>query len=105
MRHRGLLLAAALCALLGIVCVLLPLHIGMTGLCLLLLAAVLAALYVLRRKNAPRVWSGILIVLTALSMAAVFRWGWPSDRRNSPPPVSTSSSRASGVKYRRTVCS
>ena len=72
MRHRGLLLAAALCALLGIVCVLLPLHIGMTGLCLLLLAAVLAALYVLKRKNAPRVWSGILIVLTALSMAAVF---------------------------------
>ena len=72
MRHTGLLLAAALCALLGIVCVLLPLHIGMTGLCLLLLAAVLVALYMLKRKNAPRVWSRILIVLTALSVAAVF---------------------------------
>ena len=38
-------------ALLGAVCLALPLHIGMTGVCLLLLAAVLLALRILREKG------------------------------------------------------
>ena len=59
-------------ALLGAVCLALPLHIGMTGVCLLLLAAVLLALRILRKKNAPKVWSRILIALTAISMAVIF---------------------------------
>ena len=40
-----LLIFAAFFAVLGIVCILIPFHIGMTGICLLLLAAVLAALW------------------------------------------------------------
>ena len=59
-------------ALLGAVCLALPLHIGMTGVCLLLLAAVLLALRILKKKDAPRVWSRILIALTAVSMAVIF---------------------------------
>lgn len=59
-------------ALLGAVCLALPLHIGMTGVCLLLLAAVLLALRILRKKDAPKVRSRILIALTAVSMAVIF---------------------------------
>ena len=62
----------ALIALAGAVCLALPLHIGMTGVCLLLLAAVLLALRILKKKDAPRVWSRILIGLTAASMAVIF---------------------------------
>lgn len=67
-----LLIFAAFFAVLGIVCILIPFHIGMTGVCLLLLAAVLAALWLLKRKNAPKVWGRILIALTALSMTVIF---------------------------------
>lgn len=67
-----LLIFAAFFAVLGIVCILIPFHIGMTGICLLLLAAVLAALWLLKRKNAPKVWGCILIALTALSMTVIF---------------------------------
>ncbi len=59
-------------ALLGAVCLALPLHIGMTGICLLLLAAVLLALRILKKKNAPKLWGRILIGLTAASMAVIF---------------------------------
>ena len=62
----------ALIALAGAVCLALPLHIGMTGVCLLLLAAVLLALRILKKKDAPRVWSRILIGLTAASMVVIF---------------------------------
>ena len=62
----------ALIALAGAVCLALPLHIGMTGVCLLLLAAVLLARRILKKKDAPRVWSRILIGLTAASMAVIF---------------------------------
>ena len=62
----------ALIALAGAMCLALPLHIGMTGVCLLLLAAVLLALRILKKKDAPRVWSRILIGLTAASMAVIF---------------------------------
>ena len=62
----------ALIAALGAVCLALPLHIGMTGICLLLLAAVLLALRILRKQSAPKIWSRILIGLTAAGMAAIF---------------------------------
>ena len=68
----ALLWAALVAAALGMICIALPFHVGMTGVCLLLLAAVLAALELLRRKKASRIWSRILIALTALGMAAVF---------------------------------
>ena len=67
-----LLYFAAFFALLGIVCIVLPYHIGMTGICLLLLAAVLAALWLLRRKKAWKGWSAALIALTALAMSVIF---------------------------------
>lgn len=41
----------ALLAALGAVCLALPLHIGMTGVCLLLLAAVLLALRLLKKRT------------------------------------------------------
>ena len=62
----------ALLAALGAVCLALPLHIGMTGICLLLLAAVLLTLRILRTRGAPKLWSRILLGLTAAAMAAVF---------------------------------
>lgn len=62
----------ALLAILGAVCLALPLHIGMTGVCLLLLAAVLLALRILKKRDAPRIWSRGLTGLTAVSMAVIF---------------------------------
>ena len=62
----------ALVAVLGAVCLALPLHIGMTGICLLLLAAVLLALRILKKKNAPKHWSRLLTGLTAAGMAVIF---------------------------------
>ena len=62
----------ALLAALGAVCLALPLHIGMTGVCLLLLAAVLLALRLLKKKNAPKHWSRLLTGLTAAGMAVIF---------------------------------
>lgn len=62
----------ALLAALGAVCLALPLHIGMTGVCLLLLATVLLALRLLKKKNAPKHWSRLLIGLTAVSMTVIF---------------------------------
>ncbi len=41
----------ALLTVLGAVCLALPLHIGMTGICLLLLAAVLLALRILKKRT------------------------------------------------------
>ena len=62
----------ALLTVLGAVCLVLPLHIGMTGVCLLLLAAVLLALRLLKKKNAPKHWSRLLTGLTAAGMAVIF---------------------------------
>lgn len=67
-----LLVFAALCALVGIVCIVIPFGIWTTGACLLTLAAVLAVLWALKRRGAKKIWSRILIALTALGMAAVF---------------------------------
>ena len=55
----------ALLTVLGAVCLALPLHIGMTGICLL-------ALRILKKKNAPEHWSRLLTGLTAAGMAVIF---------------------------------
>ena len=62
----------ALLTVLGAVCLALPLHIVMTGDCLMLLAAVLLALRLLKKKNAPKHWSHLLTGLTAAGMAVIF---------------------------------
>lgn len=67
-----LLYFAASFALLGLVCLVIPFHIGMTGVCLLLLAAVLAALWLLKKKQAPKIWGRLLTALTALGIAVLF---------------------------------
>lgn len=67
-----LLVFAALCALLGIVCVVVPFGIWTTGVCLLGLAAVLAVLWLLKRRGAGKAWSRMLITLTAAVMTVVF---------------------------------
>ena len=64
-------IACALAAL-GVAALLLPLHVAMTGICLLGLAVVLALLWLLRRKKCKKGWSVLLISLTAVCMAAVF---------------------------------
>ena len=56
----------ALLAALGAVCLALPLHIGMTGVWVLL------ALRLLKKKNAPKHWSRLLTGLTAAGMAVIF---------------------------------
>ena len=66
-----LLWLAALCAALGIGCLLTPWHIAMTGVCLLLLAGVMAACCLLRGERGKR-WRRLLWSLAALGMAAVF---------------------------------
>ena len=66
-----LLWLAALCAALGIGCLLTPWHIAMTGVCLLLLAGVMAACCLLRGERGKR-WRRVLWSLAALGMAAVF---------------------------------
>ena len=68
----SILWLAAICAALGIGWLLTPGHIGMTGVCLLLLAAVLLALRLLKKKNAPKHWSRLLTGLTAAGMAVIF---------------------------------
>lgn len=59
-------------AALGVVCLVLPLHIGMTGVCLLLLALVLLAVRSLKKHNAPNRWSYLLLSLTGVGMAVIF---------------------------------
>lgn len=55
----SILWLAAICAALGIGCLLTPWHIGMTGVCLLLLAAVLLACHFLRGEKGKR-WRRVL---------------------------------------------
>ena len=62
---------AAVCAALGIGCLLTPWHIGMTGVCLLLLAGVITVCHFLRGEKGKR-WRRVLWSLTALGMALVF---------------------------------
>ena len=63
---------AAVFALAGIVCLALPLHITMTGLCFLGLSAVCLLLRLLRGKKHERTWRVILLGLTAVCMLTVF---------------------------------
>ena len=67
----SILWLAAICAALGIGCLLTPWHIAMTGVCLLLLAAVLLACHFLRGEKGKR-WRRVLWSLAALGMALVF---------------------------------
>ena len=66
-----LTLAAAF-AVLGVFFVVIPFHVAMTGLCLLALAAVLAAEHFLKKKDKARWLRVLLAVLTAISMLTVF---------------------------------
>ena len=63
-------LAIAL-AVIGTFLIALPLHIAMTGLCLLALAAVLVILELLRGRPHEKLWRTVLILLTCLCAAAV----------------------------------
>ena len=63
---------AAFCALVGIVCIVLPLHIVMTGVCFLLLAAAVFIYDVLKKKNAKRTVRIALIALTAAGALVLF---------------------------------
>ena len=67
----SILWLAAICAALGIGCLLTPWHIAMTGVCLLLLAAVMTACHFLRGEKWKR-WRRVLWSLAALGMALVF---------------------------------
>ena len=67
----SILWLAAICAALGIGCLLTPWHIGMTGVCLLLLATVMTACHFLRGEKGKR-WRRVLWSLAALGMALVF---------------------------------
>lgn len=63
---------AVIFAVLGIVCILLPFHVAMTGLCFLALGAVCLALRLLRGKKHERTWRMILLTLTGVCMLTVF---------------------------------
>ena len=63
---------AGIFAVLGIVCILLPFHVAMTGLCFLALGAVCLALRLLRGKKHERTWRMILLTLTGVCMLTVF---------------------------------
>ena len=61
----SILWLAAICAALGIGCLLTPWHIGMTGVCLLLLAAVMTACHFLRGEKV-KPWRRVLWRLAAI---------------------------------------
>ena len=58
-------------AFLGIVCIALPLHIGMTGVCLLLLSGVLTVIKLLPETKKGRLVRLFLIMLTSLGAAVL----------------------------------
>ena len=64
--------AALILAILGTICILLPLHITMTGVCFLGLAAVLWLLQMIGGKACEKWLRPVLIGLTALAAAVVF---------------------------------
>lgn len=64
-------LLIAFLAVLGVVLLLLPLHIGMTGLCLLALAAVLWLLDFIKGKPHEKAWRMALLSLTVLGVLVV----------------------------------
>ena len=63
--------AALILALLGILIVFLPLHIAMTGFCLLALAAVLLLLDAVQGTPREKLWRALLLTLTGVCAAAV----------------------------------
>lgn len=64
--------ASLLLAVLGVICILLPLHIAMTGVCFLGLAAVLLVLHLIDGKRCEKRLRPILLALTALAAAVIF---------------------------------
>ena len=64
-------LLIAFLAALGVGLLVVPLHIGMTGLCFLALAAVLWLLDFLRGKPYEKPWRAVLLGLTALGLAVI----------------------------------
>lgn len=67
-----LLVLAGIFAALGVLCIALPLHIAMTGLCFLALGAVCGLLWLVRGKKWERMWRVLLLSLTGVCMLAVF---------------------------------
>ena len=63
---------AGIFAVLGVLCIALPFHVAMTGICFLGLAAVCAVLRLLRGQKHERVWRVILLTLTGICMLTVF---------------------------------
>lgn len=66
------LFLAGMFAFLGVLCIALPFHIAMTGICFLALSAVCFLLRLVRGKKRERTWRMILLGLTAFCMLAVF---------------------------------
>lgn len=63
---------AGIFAFLGVLCIALPFHVAMTGICFLALSAVCFLLLFLRGKKQERMWRVILLSLTAFCMLTVF---------------------------------
>ena len=66
------LFLAGIFAFLGVLCIALPFHVAMTGICFLALSAVCFLLLFLRGKKRERMWRVILLSLTAFCMLTVF---------------------------------
>lgn len=66
------LFLAGMFAFLGALCIALPFHIAMTGICFLGLSAVCVLLRLVRGKKRERTWRVILLGLTAFCMLTVF---------------------------------
>ena len=66
------LFLAGIFAFLGVLCIALPFHIAMTGICFLGLSAVCLLLRLVRGNRRERTWRVILLGLTAFCMLTVF---------------------------------
>ena len=67
-----LFVLAGFFAVLGVLCIAIPFHIAMTGICFLGLSAVCLLLRLVRGKKKERTWRVILLTLTAFCMLTVF---------------------------------
>ena len=66
------LFLAGIFAFIGVLCIALPFHVAVTGVCFLALSAVCFLLLFLRGKKRERMWRVILLSLTAFCMLTVF---------------------------------
>ena len=67
-----LFVLAGFFAVLGVLCIAIPFHIAMTGICFLGLSAVCLLLRLVRGKKKERTWRVILLTLAAFCMLTVF---------------------------------